>query len=89
MEFSTFMQCVWLTVFVLGGFSVLGTFKEKLCKSGDVAVLQLSLMGLTAFVTLFESRTRYLFAYAPIFVVCAAVGLFAVIKIIGEKKKES
>lgn len=73
---------------MLGILSVAAVFRKRGNGSGDVAVLQLSLLGLTAFVTLFESRTRYLFTYAPLFVVCAAIGLAAVLGFMRAKRAE-
>lgn len=85
--FTTVMQCVWLTVFVAGVISAIGALTKRTGMSGDLAVLQLSLIGLTAFITLFEARARYLYTYAPFYVVCAAVGLVMVIGMIRKEKK--
>ena len=40
-----------------------------------VTALYLSLLGISAYVMIFESRARYLFIYAPVFLLAAAYGL--------------
>ena len=65
------MQYLWIGMLVIS----LGV----ICKGRDVPVYQnaliLSIIGLTLFEMLFEARSRYLFTYAPIFVILASVGL--------------
>lgn len=83
--FMNSSQILWLSVLTLSSFSVLYAFKSK-CKRGEeMTVLILSIIGLTLFETIFEPRARYLFTYAPIFIICACVGLFSILKEIKQK----
>lgn len=69
---STFEQAIWIAVI----FSMLGLVfikKNKLDKK--VVILMMSLIGLTIFEMIFEARARYLYIYAPIFIVLSIVGL--------------
>ena len=65
----TIVQCVWMCVLALGIFS----FRRK----GDtrIGTLQLAILGLTLFELLFEARARYLFAYAPVYILLAGAGI--------------
>ena len=78
--YITAMQGIWLTVLTLGVCSVIYVFKRGMGNRGSVAVILLALLGLTAFEMLFEARARYLFTYAPLYIICAVVGLYAVLK---------
>lgn len=66
--FSQLEQSIWL--FVLFGCF----FIAKKHPSREESILELSLIGLFLFVMVFEARARYLFCFAPIFVVCATLG---------------
>ena len=65
----TIAQCVWLGVLFLGIFS----YRRN--GSAEIGVLQLAILGLTLFQLLFEARARYLFGYAPVYVMLAGIGL--------------
>ena len=65
----TIVQCAWLAVLLFGAFSFSKTSDHR------VAVLQLAILGLTLFQLLFEARARYLFAYAPAYILLAGTGL--------------
>jgi hypothetical protein len=78
--FLSSFQCVWLTVLSLSAFTAIYVVKRADEKSDEMSVMLLSLIGLTLFVTVFEARARYLFTYAPIFIVCAVVGLSTILK---------
>ena len=72
--FATFQQWIWMMVLVLGFISCL--IKSKLVdKKVELNVL-LSIIGVTLFSTIFEARARYLFLYAPFYVLCAMIGLY-------------
>ncbi len=60
-------QIIWL-------FILFGCLFIKYQNPNSHLVLYISLIGLFLFVTLFEARARYLFCYAPIFVICAVIG---------------
>jgi len=40
-----------------------------------IAILMLSILGLTAFELLFEARARYLYIYAPVYISLSMLGL--------------
>lgn len=77
--FSSF-QCIWLTVLTFASFAAMYVFKRPDQKGDEMSVMLLSLIGVTLFVTLFEARARYLFPYAPIFIVSAVVGLYMILQ---------
>lgn len=61
-------QMLW--IFIL--FGCIFIYKKK--PSLQESVLQLSLIGIFVFVMIFEARARYVFCFAPMFVVCAMLG---------------
>lgn len=65
--FKQIMQILWITILFFSIFSF--------NKSRKIQVLQLSIIGITLFELIFEARARYLFAYAPIYIIIACVGL--------------
>lgn len=67
--FTGIEQLLW--IFVL--FSCIFIYKKSQTKTETI--LQLTIVGLFLFVMLFEARARYLFAYAPIFITCAMLGI--------------
>lgn len=79
--YVTVMQSIW--VFVLGAAAVSGLGKEN---RQEIIVLMLSIAGLTLFEVLFEARARYLYTYAPVFCILAAIGIE---KLNSEIKKKS
>ena len=85
--FNSVMQCIWLTVLLLSAFAALYLFKRSNQRNSGLSVMILALIGLTAFETLFEARARYLFTYAPMFIICASVGLFAILNNLKERRK--
>ena len=72
------MQCIWLLV-------LLGCLAAVLFRSREytVQLCALSLLGLTAYQLLFEVWPRYLFLYAPLFLVLALLG----VEKMGERSK--
>ena len=82
--YVTVMQSIW--VFVLGAAAVSGLGKEN---RQEIIVLMLSIVGLTLFEVLFEARARYLYTYAPVFCILAAIGierLYMIIHCYNEEK---
>ena len=61
-------QCLWLGVLAL---CAVGAFRHW--KRPVAALIGLTLIGLTAYLLLFEVWPRYLFLYAPFFVILAAL----------------
>lgn len=72
MVVTTVQQFVWIVILLLSFASVFA--KHKNVKGLELAVLMISIVGLTLFELLFEARARYLYIYVPIFCVLAAVG---------------
>ena len=69
--FKNMMQTLWLGCLIaaLGGVRMIG-------KTQVVNVLKLSLIGITLFELIFEARARYLFIYAPIFILVAVLSVY-------------
>ena len=64
--FETVEQAVWIFVLVGGWISSMSMLLEK--RRGFYYAMALALIGITIFEILFEARARYLYLYAPIFV---------------------
>ena len=67
--FSNFEQTIWLAVLWLALGSAFGPRRD------GTAVIQLSLLGMMLYCLLFEVRARYLYVFAPLYLVLAASGL--------------
>lgn len=65
---QTLVQCMWLGVLTL-----CATAAVRRRRHPTVALLCLTLLGLTAYLLLFEVWPRYLFLYAPFFVILASM----------------
>lgn len=72
---------IWLLVLFMCPFVVK---KENSYKE---IVIMLAILGITAFLTIFEARTRYLYCYSPVFVVCAILGFYNLRVLIKDKVK--
>lgn len=69
---STFEQAIWIGIIV----SMLGLILiKKEYIDSKIAILMLSILGLTAFELLFEARARYLYIYAPVYISLSMLGL--------------
>lgn len=69
---STLEQAIWILVII----SMLGLiFSQKEVLNREIVVLMLSILGLTAFVLIFEARARYLYTYTPIYICLCSLGL--------------
>lgn len=74
-NFYTMEQSIWLLILGLTFFTGCLFFRREYAeKDTNPAVLQLALIGLTLFELLFEARARYLYTYAPVYALLAAVG---------------
>ena len=71
---------IWLTCLGLG---ILGVCYKN---QKERSVLMLSVIGLTIFELLFEARSRYLYAYVPLYILLAIYGV-ALLLNRAEKKK--
>ena len=69
--FQTVQQILWLCILLLLPAAMLG----KARKRKVTAVLAVTVTGLGLYLLLFEVWPRYLYLYAPVFVVLAAIGL--------------
>jgi hypothetical protein len=61
-------------------------FTEKRQMNNKIVVLMLAILGLTAFELLFEARARYLYIYAPIYLILSMLGLNKVVFTIAKLK---
>lgn len=72
--FRLFVQALWILVLI-------GCLGAICCRNRDgdennyLAIIILSLIGITLFETLFEARARYLYCFSPIFLVCSIMGM--------------
>lgn len=70
--FQVVTQAAWILVMCLA--ALLGLKKGRGENQATAAVV-LSIMAIGCFVMVFEARARYLFLYAPLFIIAAALGL--------------
>jgi len=68
---STVQQGVWLVILLL----CLAAFLRKSRRSRVTALLGFTLLGVGGYQLLFEVWPRYLFLYAPFFIITASIGL--------------
>ncbi len=66
--FFTVQQIIWLAVLFLNLLSLSKTSNEK------ITIMKLAIIGLSIFELLFEARARYLFAYAPVYIIIGING---------------
>ncbi len=67
---STFEQGVWIGILLLCIFAMFAGRQRKI-----TALLSLTLLGVAAYLLLFEVWPRYIFLYAPFFVILSSLGL--------------
>ena len=68
-KWFNFEQMIWSTVLLCGVFAALGR------KNEDRDLIMLTIIGLTLFELLFEARARYLYIYAPFYILLAVYGV--------------
>lgn len=68
LNFLQVCQILWLLVLSFCPFIA----KKK--NNKNELVIMLAIIGITLFLTIFEPRTRYLYCYSPIFIVCFVLG---------------
>ena len=78
--FMTVISCqqlIWITILAMCMFAAKTKKKEAVEPHQENVenVIFLSLIGLTLFELIFEARARYLFCYAPVFVLTAVLGV--------------
>ncbi len=69
--FAVIKQIVWFAVLILSVFSLIGKNNRQ---KKPLMIVSLTIIGLTVFETLFESRARYLYAFVPLYALLASVG---------------
>lgn len=76
--FKIFTQYLWWTVILLVFISLIeairGVLKGHRCSQAYM-ILVSSLIGITLYNVLFETRARYLYIYVPLYIICAMLGL--------------
>lgn len=77
MAVTSCQQLIWITILVMCMFAAKTKKKEAVESHQENVenVIFLSLIGLTLFELIFEARARYLFCYAPVFVLTAVLGM--------------
>lgn len=76
--FLHLQQLIWL--FLLMGSVGVGLYFIKRKEFSPVLAAPLTLIGVTMFVTLFEARARYLFAFSPLFIIAGILGWIGIAK---------
>lgn len=69
---SSIYQMIWIGVFISMLGCSIGRKNEKL---DEIAVMMLGVIGITAFVMLFEARARYLYTFIPLYIMLAVLSL--------------
>ena len=87
--FATFEQFIWLSLLVCSSGAVFYYGTDRKRRTETVSVILLTLIGLMLFVTLFETRARYLFIYGPFFIISACIGLQGYIDLVRSMRKTS
>lgn len=76
--FKIYTQYLWWTTILLVVASLVqaiyGMLKGRVCSQAYMIVLS-SLIGITLYNALFETRARYLYIYVPFYIICAMLGL--------------
>lgn len=75
--YATAAQSIWLWVQMTAAGILLGSRKKQeqsVDRKLAEKVLMVSLIGIFAFVMLFEARARYLYNMLPLYVICAVLG---------------
>lgn len=81
--FTTFEQALWLLVLFLC------LIPHKTVKKYESSALRLCLIGTFFFVEIFEARSRYLYVFSPLYVICAALGVLAFLQVWWPRRFES
>lgn len=79
---SNFVQMLWITCLL---FSIFAAFSER---TDEKNVVMLSIIGLSIFEVLFEARARYLYIYAPFYILLAVCGLAVIMNKKGKNSQE-
>ncbi len=74
---GTYAQCIWLALLLGALLGSLMILAGKCDESPLFLTMMLAIIGLTAFELLFEARARYLYIYAPVYVMLGVNGLWS------------
>ena len=77
---SNFVHMIWLTILFFSFFSILGN-------NSKLNIIMLALIALTLFEIIFEARARYIYIYAPLYIIIAMYGLVCIKNIQKESKR--
>ena len=66
--FESYLQSIWLLILFMSIFSI---FKIR---NHELLVINLTIIGITLFLLLFEARARYLFLYSPYYLLLFVIG---------------
>lgn len=82
-----YFQGIWLAL-LIGALGMLSAVAEsKTDQRQDLTLaMMLSVIGLTFFELLFEARARYLFAYAPVYVLLGLCGLWTLVDALSKRR---
>ncbi len=90
--FSLGEQCIWiLTIILVMAETMFAVFARRRKADYEYVIFILSIIGITIFELMFEARARYVYIYAPMFLLVAIYGFRDINEIIskkGEKKDE-
>ncbi len=86
--YSTYAHFLWLTVLL---FTIFAVFYKTSEKKYDrvMVVLIMSLAAEFTFAEMAEARARFLYTYAPLYVIAATLGVYALYRIWKKKEDES
>ncbi len=79
--FESYLQSIWLLILFMSIFSI---FKIR---NHELLVINLTIIGITLFLLLFEARARYLFLYSPYYLLLFVIGTANIYKKIDSKMK--
>lgn len=75
-----YFQCIWLALLTGCAFEGLFLCKKRRMIDSKVCVLMLSVIGITIFQLIFECRARYLYLYAPFYVLLGVSGIWHMVE---------
>lgn len=68
--FISFLHWIWLFTIFFMPYIV-----KRNNKDSEMLII-LSIVGINLFLTIFECRSRYLYCYSPVYVVCSVIGIY-------------
>lgn len=83
--YSSFMHMMWLTMFVLGMAAVV--YKPQKKYGNVLLALIMSLAAMFVFAELVEARARYLYTFAPLYLIAGVIGSYVIYQRIRSRAK--